>query len=176
MRLLVVEYHVHNDRWSSAETEALYNYYKADGTPSVYFDGGNGVAGGEFDYLYARYKKIIEKELTEPPLVLIAAARHSDTVSGPVRVRLSNVSGQVINEAQLFGVAYQDHENERHYFQVTDFVTVHVSTLAQGETLELELNFENQASLLNVVVFLKSSSGKILQAVLLPGSDNLWLP
>ncbi len=175
-RLLVVEYHVHKDRWSSPETEALYEYYKADGTPTVMFNGGNGVSGGDFDYLYGRYKRIIEKELASTPQVSLAAGRLSESLLGPVRVKLTNTSGQMINGAQLFGVAYQSLGTERSNFLVSDLTTTPVASLAPGETLELELDFQDQACLLNIVVFLKSSSGQILQATLLPGASRFWLP
>lgn len=175
-RLLVVEYHVHNDLWSSEETEALYEYYNADGTPTAIFDGSNAVSGGDYEYLYGRYQRIIEKELTSPPQVAIAAARFSDYLSGPVYVRITNTSDQAISDAQLFGVAYQDMGTERHYFLVSDLTVAPVASLAPGETKEFELVFEDPASLLNVVVFLKSSSGQILQATLLAGDSQFWLP
>jgi hypothetical protein len=175
-RLLVVEYHT-KDRWASTETEALYDYYKADGTPTIYFNGGNGVSGGgDTNYLYARYKRIVDKELAKQAQISLTGAKLSDSVTGPVSVKLTNTSSQTMNSAELFGIAYQDLGTERHRFLVSDVTTVSVARVSPGETLELELNFETQAPALNIVVFLKSSSGQILQATTLIGSSRIWLP
>jgi hypothetical protein len=175
-RLLLIEYHV-KDRWSFAQTEALYHYYNAPGTPTVLFDGENKESGGGGTvFLYELYKQDAAKALTSPPPVRISGAKLADTVSGPVSVRITNTSSQTISSARLFGVAYQNMAADRHRFLVSDISTALVDVLSPGETLEFELPFQTQATALNIALFLKSASGIILQATLLPGSDFIWLP
>jgi hypothetical protein len=175
-RLLLIEYHV-KDRWSFAQTEALYHFYDAPGTPTVLFDGENKESGGGGTvFLYDLYKTDADRALSSPPSARISGAKLADSVSGPVSVRITNTSSQTIAGARLFGVAYQNMAADRHRFLVSDISTAPVDVFPPGETLEFELPFQTQATSLNVALFLKSASGIILQAALVPGSDFIWLP
>jgi hypothetical protein len=175
-QLVVVEYHT-KDTWSFRETEALYKLYDPEGTPTIYFDGANGVSGGsDTDYLYARYKRIVTKEAVVVPVVRMNAAKLQENSPGAVIVELANTSGSTIEGAWLYGVAYQDLGTERHHFMASAISKKYIPRVAGDEILKLELLFDTQASLLNIVVFLKSNSGQIIQAVLIPGSPQLWLP
>jgi hypothetical protein len=175
-QLVVVEYHT-KDTWALKETEALYKSYNPEGTPTIYFDGANGVSGGgDPDYLYARYKRIVTKAVAILPDVKMSAAKLRENIPGAVIVELTNISGSAIVGAWLYGVAYQDLGTERHYFMASAISKKEISQIASDESLKLELLFDTQASLLNIVVFLKSNSGQILQAVLVPGTPQLWLP
>ncbi len=175
-QLVVLEYHT-KDTWASKDTEALYKFYNPEGTPTIYFDGANGVSGGgDTDYLYARYKRIFSREVAVPPAVMLSAAKFQENIPGSINVKLTNVSGSAITDAWLYGVAYQDLGTERHHFLVSAFSKKSISQLGAGETLGLELSFDTQASLLNVVIYCKSSTGQIIQAALVPGTAQLWLP
>ena len=175
-QLLVLEYHT-KDTWSSKETEALYKYYGSEGTPSVYFDGANGVSGGgDTEYLYARYKRIIAKEAAVAPPIALGAAKLRENIPGAVNVKIENVSGSVLEGAWLYAVAYQDLDTERHHFMVSAISKKALPSVSTGEAFETELYFDTQASLLNTVVFVKSGSGQVLQAALIPGTTQLWLP
>jgi hypothetical protein len=176
-RLLVLQYHVH-DRWATYETQKLYDLYKVTGTPSFFFNGGSMVPGGGVDtsYLYARYRPIIDKELATTATAAIVADRPYDSISGPVEVKIKNTSDQPISGARLFGVAYQDYNTDRHRFLVSDISEMPLSDLAPGETIQVQLSLDTQAYGLSIVVFLKSASGQILQATLLPGASHIWMP
>ena len=175
-RLVVLEYHT-KDQWAFRETEALYSSYDVEGTPSVFFDGKNGVAGGsDASYLYARYKRITEKELTARELLTLSAARASDIIPGIINVKLTNISEETFTDLQLIGVAYQDFGTERHHFLVSDISAVNVPEIRPGDSLELEISFETQASLLNTVLFVKSVTGQIIQGTRLAGTSQIWLP
>jgi hypothetical protein len=175
-KLLVLEYHT-KDTWASRDTEALYEYYDPEGTPTVYFNGGNEVAGGgDSDYLYSRYKKIVTRESAVEPVIGLAVSRSVENEPGTVVVRLTNGTGNLLEDVVLCGVAYQDFGTERHYFLASDMSMVPVAGIPAGSSVEIALFFETRASELSVAVFLKSAAGDVIQAALLPGVSQLWLP
>jgi hypothetical protein len=175
-KLIVLEYHTH-DRWALPETEALYKAYDAQGTPSVYFNGGNYVeGGGDYDYLYARYTRIINRELVVEDAVSITASKPPGGSGGTVAVSIANGSGGSLESSTLWLVAYQDLGYERHYHMVSEVESVPLAAVTPGQSIETSFSLDTAASGLNLAVFVKSSSGRVLQAVLLPGSPHIWLP
>jgi hypothetical protein len=159
-RLVVLEYHI-RDEFATPESEALFQNYGARATPSVYFDGGRAVlGGGDTQYLYNSYLARINTELTGTSSFSIAAS--SIPNSNVVNARLTNNSSEAINDAQLVGVATQDLGTAGHHFIVRNMTSTGVN-LAPGQTQDYQISLEMSGQ---VVVFVKNSSGSIIQAAL----------
>jgi hypothetical protein len=160
-KLIVLEYHT-RDQYATPETEALFQSYGSRATPSVFFDGKHGVlGGGDTLTLYNNYLGRINTELAVPSSFSVSAT--SVPASNLVSARLVNNSPETLNGAQLFVVATQDMGSGEHHYIVRKLASTGVD-LAPGQAMEYQLNLEVAGQ---VVVFLKNSSGSVLQAALL---------
>jgi hypothetical protein len=158
-KLMVLEYHI-RDQYATGETMAWFTNFNNQGTPSIYFNGKNPVlGGGDTSALYNMYFSRINAELALNSLVSMAATFSAK--NNQVSVKITNNSPQEIGDAQLVGVVYVDFGTAEHHFVVRDLSSSKVN-LAAGETKDYTVTLEVPGQ---VAVFLKDSSGSILQAL-----------
>jgi hypothetical protein len=81
-KLILVEEHLWGDGYDTAETNARYDWYVGSdkrGTPDVFINGLSkrlqGLACDCVEGNYTCYKKAIDEELTQPPLVELSAIK-----------------------------------------------------------------------------------------------------
>jgi hypothetical protein len=83
-KFILVEEHLWGDGYDTIETNTRYDWYvdfdsDKRGTPDVFIDGLTkrlqGLACDCVEGNYACYKKVIDKELTQPPLVELSAVK-----------------------------------------------------------------------------------------------------
>ncbi len=132
------------------------------GTPAAYFNGNHLVLGGSYtsSIIYDKYLAAINDELKDDNYISITAGKSDQ--NDQVNVIVTNNSMNTIINAQLVGVVYSDLGISEHRFIVRDMTSSKVS-LAAGETKFNVISLEVPGP---VVVFLKDSSGEILQSVL----------
>jgi len=85
-KLILVEEHLWGDGYDTAETNARYDWYVGSdkrGTPDVFINGLSkrlqGLACDCVEGNYTCYKKAIDEELTQPPLVELSAVKTPHT-------------------------------------------------------------------------------------------------
>jgi hypothetical protein len=90
--LVLIQYHLHipgPDPMTNPDTEGRAKYYKANSTPSVFFNGtvkaGGGGAMGAGEKKYGDYTKIINRLLEEPATLELSAS--AKQVNGKVQIQ-----------------------------------------------------------------------------------------
>ena len=82
---------------------------------------------------------------------------------------VSNTGGSAIDNVKLMAVLFEDIGTAEHHYVVRDILrpTI-ISSLAQGTQQQFNLvsDYRGDSVILKAVLFLRSSSGQILQAVL----------
>jgi len=86
-----------------------------------------------------------------------------------VTVKITNTGASVVANAKLYVVLYEDLGTDEHHYTVRDILTpLTLGSLAPGATQQLSASstYSGSTAKLNAVVYLKSSTGEILQAAL----------
>jgi hypothetical protein len=161
-----LQYHS-GDKYATPATEAKVTEYGVRGFPSMYFNGGNLVAGGS-NASYSQQTAVIDRELAKAPTVSIGG---SLKLTGGITVaaNVTNTGTAVISNAKLMMVLYEDLGTDEHHYVVRDILTpTAVASLAPGATQQFSVksSYAGSTAKLNAVVYLRASNGEILQAAL----------
>lgn len=133
----------------------------------MYFNGGNVIMGGG-NSSYDQQTVVINRELAKtPPVAIISSMNASGSIV--VSATITNTSSSTITDAKLYVVIYEDLGTDEHHFTVRDTATpITVANLPSGASQQFSVNsgYTGSKANLKAVVYLKASTGEILQAAL----------
>ena len=134
----------------------------------MFFNGGNSVAGG-WSGCYDKYSAVVNTELAKVSPINITGTMTISGSSINLSSTVSNTGGSAIDNVKLMAVLFEDIGTAEHHYVVRDILrpTI-ISSLAQGTQQQFNLvsDYRGDSVNLKAVLFLRSSSGQILQAVL----------
>ena len=134
----------------------------------MFFNGGNAAVGGGTG-CYDRYKPIVNTEIAKGSFVIINGTMTISGSSVNLSSTVSNTGSSPIDNVKLLAVLFEDIGTAEHHFVVRDILTpTTISSLASGSQQQFNLvsDYRGDSVNLKAVLFLRSSSGQILQAVL----------
>ena len=134
----------------------------------MFFNGGNSVGGG-WSGCYDQYKAVVNTELAKGSYATIAGTMTISGNSITLNSTVSNTGGSHITNVKLMAVLFEDLGAAEHHYVVRDILTPSViGSLAPGtqQQFHLSSDYRGVATNLKAVLFLRSSSGQIIQAVL----------
>ena len=134
----------------------------------MFFNGGNAAVGGGTG-CYDRYKPIVNTEIAKGSFVIINGTMTISGSSVNLSSTVSNTGSSPIDNVKLLAVLFEDIGTAEHHFVVRDILTpTTISSLVSGSQQQFNLvsDYRGDSVNLKAVLFLRSSSGQILQAVL----------
>jgi hypothetical protein len=168
-KLLVLQYHS-GDKYATPKTEAKVTEYKVDGFPTIFFNGGNStVGGGSSSGCYDRYKPIVNTETAKISPVNLTGTMTVNGSSITINSTVINTGTSSITNAKLMAVLVEDIGTAEHHYVVRDILTPSaINSLAPGaqQTFNPNITYSGTTTNLKAVLFVQSSSGTILQSVL----------
>ena len=134
----------------------------------MFFNGGNAAVGGGTG-CYDRYKPIVNTEIAKGSFVIINGTMTISGSSVNLSSTVSNTGSSPIDNVKLLAVLFEDIGTAEHHYVVRDILTpTTISSLVSGSQQQFNLvsDYRGDSVNLKAVLFLRSSSGQILQAVL----------
>ena len=183
-KFILVQEHLWDDGYDTAETNARYNWYVGDGkkgTPDVFINGLTkrlqGLACDCVEGNYECYKDAIDEELTRPSLLEISTSKTIINSAYIIEGTVKNISDIPLKDLAVCGMAGREGDESGIYNYIQDiFPFQNMPSLLTGATFSFkfvpeislapESEIDGDGEVLHLVIFVQNTETKeILQAL-----------
>jgi hypothetical protein len=182
-KVILVEEHLWGDGYDTTETNARYDWYVGvdsdkRGTPDVFVNGltkrFQGLACDCVEGNYTCYKKAIDEELTQPPLVELSASKTITESNYIIEGTVKNISDTFLKDLAVCGMVSKERDESGLYCYAQDiFPFQDIPLLLLDDTfnfkftseISLDQEDDREKEKLHLIVFVQNlKTKKVLQA------------